>query len=183
MRFHYAVAHLNISVARRPNGPCPPIFSIPCLFVLWEAVPQTKYFARLKLKYLASQNFGLATPLHLRGNIGYKNALCWQQCFYFTHASFHSTWVTAIGSRCLVALPVKMSTFNSHVWQNIYTWSGPMKICCHGIVTQQRPIRTIRSKVSQPAFAGKLRDLVKGNGKCPFPPCGDPCLRSLSDLN
>jgi len=26
----------------------------------------------------------------LRGNIGLKNAICWQQCFFITHAPFQA---------------------------------------------------------------------------------------------
>jgi len=42
---------------------------------------------------------------------------------------------------CLVALPAKMSAFNSHMRQNAYyrmtvIESKPLKICCHIIVTQ-----------------------------------------------
>jgi len=44
------------------------------------------------------------------------------------------------------------------------TWSASSKICCQVIVTQQRPTAeqfALRSRVSQPAYAGKEADLVK----------------------
>jgi len=43
----------------------------------------------------------------------------WKHCYRFIHFSFHTlynyTWLTAISSHCLAALPAKMSMWNSHM--------------------------------------------------------------------
>ena len=55
-----------------------------------------------------------------------------------------TTWLTAISSHCLAALPAKMSAFSSYITfgktATIITWSEPFAICYHVIVTQQRLI-------------------------------------------
>jgi len=38
----------------------------------------------------------------------------------FTHHCYKSTWLTAISSHCLDALPAKMSAFNSYIRQNAF---------------------------------------------------------------
>jgi len=55
-----------------------------------------------------------------------------------------TTWLAAISSRCLTALPAKMCAFSSYITcgktATTVTWSEPFAICYHAIVTQQRLI-------------------------------------------
>ena len=65
--------------------------------------------------------------------------------------------LTAISNHCLVALPAKMSAFNSHMRQNAYyrnlKWTLDLMPCyCCTIKTNRR---IIRSQVWQPVSAGK----------------------------
>jgi len=51
--------------------------------------------------------------------------------------NYKCTWITAISSHCLAALPDKKSAFNSTVTCKLpLTRSEPLKICCYVIVTQ-----------------------------------------------
>ena len=43
----------------------------------------------------------LLNPLLFSGSIGYKNALFWQQCFFFIHATLHIV-ITQGGQTCLI---------------------------------------------------------------------------------
>jgi len=81
----------------------------------------------------------------------------------FAHHWFEPTWLTAMRSHCLAALPAKMSAFNRHMQQNAY---HPILKCifedllpCY-CYARKANSRTICSRVSQPASAGKEADLV-----------------------
>jgi len=62
----------------------------------------------------------------------------------FAHHWYERTWLAAISTRCLAALPAKMCAFSSYITcgktATTVTWSEPLKMCCHVIVTQQRLI-------------------------------------------
>ena len=67
-------------------------------------------------------------------------------------------WLTAISSRCLAALPAEMSAFNSYMRQNGHyrnlkcTFENMLPCYCDATKANSG---TIRSRVSQPAFAAK----------------------------
>jgi len=90
------------------------IFRISRHFVLWEAVSRRKYCCSSNIKYFGLPNF-LARPKFLG---------CLRHCV--TVSLHHLS---------------KMSEVNSRMRKNaltIVTWSEPLKIRCHVIITQQR---------------------------------------------
>jgi len=57
----------------------------------------------------------------------------WKHWYRFTHASFHTvynnyTWLTAISSHCLAALPAKISVFNSHMQGSLSVISNKSRL-------------------------------------------------------
>jgi len=79
------------------------------------------------------------------------------------HHWYKLAWLIAISSHCLTTLPANISAFNSYMRQNAY-YRDLKCICedllpCFCYVTKDIS-RTIRSRVSQPASAGKEADLV-----------------------
>jgi len=90
-----------------------------------------------------------------------------QQCFFFIHASFHTTQYkttkfTTISSHCLAAFSTKVSAFSTHMRQNAYDRNGTFEdllLCyCYAIKSNDR---TIRSQALQPASAGKSANMSK----------------------
>jgi len=79
----------------------------------------------------------------------------------FAHHWHKPTWLTTISSHCLAALPAKMSAFNSYMRQNanyrdLKCIFEDLLLCDY---YETKPNgRTIRSRVSQPASAGKEAD-------------------------
>jgi len=73
------------------------------------------------------------------------------------------TWLTAISSHCLTSLPAEIPPFNSYMRLNAYYRDFKCifedLLPCYCYVTKANS-RTIRSRVSQPASAGKESDLV-----------------------
>jgi len=73
------------------------------------------------------------------------------------------TCLTAMSSLCLAALPAKMSAFSSYMRQNAFhrnlkcIFEGLLPCYCYATKANSR---IIRSRVSQPASAGKEADLV-----------------------
>ena len=132
-----------------------------------------------------------------------KIARCWQQCFFFTHASFpHSVkqgglllsavTVSSHYFRCLLRSTTICGKTHATV-----TWIESLKICWHVIVMQKRPIDgTIRSQVSLSASAGKGTDMSElQTYRCMTPgqwnwllwsvsviPGNEPSLQELDEL-
>jgi len=74
----------------------------------------------------------------------------------------YTTWLPLPACHCLAALLAKMSALNSLVQQNAcyrnikWTFAGLLPRYCYAIKTNSR---TILSRLSQPASAGKGRDM------------------------
>jgi len=81
----------------------------------------------------------------------------------FAHHWFEPTSLTTISSHCVAALPAKTSAFHSYMRQNAYhrnlkcIFEDLLPCYCY---TTKVNSRTIRSRVSQPASAGKERAWV-----------------------
>ena len=61
------------------------------------------------------------------------------------HHWYERTWLTTISSRCLAALPAKMSAFSSYITYGKTATRSELEVnlqrdCCHVLVTQQRLI-------------------------------------------
>jgi len=89
-----------------------------------------------------------------------------QNMSQFPHHWYERTWVTAISSRCLAALPATLSAFSSYITcgktATIVTWSEPLEMPCSCDATK-RNSKTIRSRLSQSAFAAKGANQVTCN--------------------
>ena len=80
------------------------------------------------------------------------------------HHWYKPTQLTAISSHCLAALPAKMSAFSGYMRQNAYRHRNLKRIFvdllpCYCYATKANS-RTIRSRLSQLASAGKEANLV-----------------------
>jgi len=82
--------------------------------------------------------------------------------FMLLFTQYKTTWLTAISSHCLAALPAKMSAFNSYMLQNAYycnlklTFEELLPCYCYTIKASSTKIY---SNVSQPASASKGADM------------------------
>jgi len=98
---------------------------------------------------------------HTRTNNGFFKLV---EALLQTHSCFFSQSANVPLSAChwLAALPAKMCAFNSLMQENAcyrnikWTFVGLLPRHCHAIKTNSR---TIRSRLSQTAFAGKERDM------------------------
>jgi len=97
---------------------------------------------------------------HLTGNSGCKNALCWQQCF-FSHSikvrdfCYQQQLLTAYACQDVC---VQQSHATKCYCCNLkWTFEDLLPCYCYAIKINSR---TMRSQVSQPAFAGKGAYLV-----------------------
>jgi len=101
---------------------------------------------------------------HTRTSNGYFKLV---ETLLQTHSCFFSQSVNVRGlplsaCHCLAALPTKMCAFNSLIQQNAcyrnkkWTLAGLLPRYCYAIKTNSR---TIRSRLSQPASAGKERGM------------------------
>ena len=95
-----------------------------------------------------------------------KIALRWQQCLFFSHASYHTVWKLHRLALSAIAVSLhylpNMSAFNSQMRQNAcyrnLKWTFEYLLSCYRYETKNS-IRTIRSQVSQPASADKGADM------------------------
>ena len=89
----------------------------------------------------------------------------WKPCYRFTHACFHTVQSNAISSHYLASLHYLPRCLRRAVTCGktpaTVTWSEDLEIFavfCHAIKTNSR---TIRSRLSQPASAGKRADMCE----------------------
>jgi len=89
-------------------------------------------------------------PFNTTKKMTHVTATVPQTCFVGSNASFSfvllftpykTTWLIAIRSYCLAALPAKpprISAFNSHMRQNVncHNFFVNLNLCCHVIITQ-----------------------------------------------